>query len=101
MKGLTVGVVTTEGREHLLAETLDSLHDGSDTHDVLLRAFLATTGTAKSVILAAPTVVQHVGQESTVGNPWMVGGRPRHAQHWPGPDWDAATHFQKVLGQSA
>lgn len=66
-------------------------------HDVILRAFLATTGAAKSVVLAAPAVVQHIGEESTVGNPWKVGGRTRQAQDWPGADWDAAAHFLAAL----
>lgn len=66
-------------------------------HDVLLRAFLATTGAATSVVLAAPPIIQHVGRKSTVGNPWTVGGRARQAQAWPGPSWDAAAHFADAL----
>src|SRR5699024_952803 len=69
-------------------------------HDVLLRAFRLTTQPTRSLLLSAPSVVQHIGKESTVGNPWLVGGKARQAQGWPGEHWDAGDHFAKVLNSA-
>lgn len=34
-----------------------------------------------------PNLCDHVGRESTIGNSWTVGGRPRVSAHFPGVDW--------------
>lgn len=68
-------------------------------HDMLLQGFFGAR--SHRVYLCAPPIVQHVGTESTVGNPWRAFGRPRQAPNFPGEDFAAADHFRRVLDQAA
>jgi hypothetical protein len=49
------------------------------------------------IILSAPSLFQHIGEESGIGIHWKVGGRTREAPTYHSADWDSFEYFSGVL----
>lgn len=64
-------------------------------HDVLLREALVYK--QWRVAVPCPPIFQHVGVESTVGNPWRAFGRERKSQGFKGVQWDSYEYFKERL----
>lgn len=64
-------------------------------HDVLLQGALIYKG--ERVVLPCPPIFQHIGIDSTVGNPWRVFGKERRAEGFRGVQWDSYEYFKEKL----
>jgi len=68
---------------------------GDFHHDDTLNDYAKITKTGS--MLVTPPLFQHIGETSTVGNPWTPFGKVRQSALFRGEDWNSYKHFKEII----